>query len=52
MEVKARRQGNSTVFTVPKSINIPTNTKYHVYQDADGSIVYEPIKKDNYDALC
>jgi len=49
MEVKARRQGNSTIFTIPKSINVPTDTKYNVYQDADGNIVYEPIKKDSYD---
>lgn len=49
MQVKARRQGNSTIFTIPKNINVATDTKYNVYNDDDGNIVYEPVKKDNYD---
>lgn len=49
MEVKARRQGNSNIFTIPKNINVPIDTKYNVYQDVDGNIVYEPIKKNSYD---
>lgn len=49
MEVKVRRQGNSNVFTIPKNIKVTTDTKYNVYQDNDGNIIYEPMKKVIYD---
>lgn len=49
MVVKARQQGNSTVLTIPKSIKVPSNTEFNVYQDFNGNIVYEPVSKDNYD---
>jgi len=49
MVVKARHQGNSTVLTIPKSIKVPDNTAFNVYQDNAGNIIYEPIHKDNYD---
>lgn len=49
MVVKARQQGNSTVLTIPKSIKVPSNTEFNVYQDLNGNIVYEPVVKDNYD---
>jgi len=49
MVVKARHQGNSTILTIPKHIKVPADTEFKVYQDNDGNIVYEPIKKNDYD---
>lgn len=49
MVVKARHQGNSTVLTIPKYIKVPDNAEFHVYQDNDGNIVYEPTQKNDYD---
>lgn len=49
MVIKARRQGNSVVLTVPKKINVPVNTKFKVVQQKNGDIVYKPLKKVGYD---
>ena len=46
MVVKARHQGNSLVLTIPNSINAQADTEYEVFQDANGNIVYKPIKKE------
>lgn len=30
MVIKARKQGNSIVLTIPKSLNVPVNTEFTV----------------------
>ena len=45
--VKARKQGNSIVLTVPKLFDVTRGTEYTVSQQPDGSILYTP--KNGYD---
>lgn len=45
MTIKPRKVGNSSVFTIPKNIQI-TDDKYDVFQDRHGDIIYSP-KKNN-----
>lgn len=47
--VKSRHAGDTVILTVPKNIEIPDDTEFRVYQDADGSIVYKPLEKTTYD---
>lgn len=49
MVIKARKQGNSVVLTVPKKINVPVNTEFKVVQQKNGDIVYKPVNKEKYD---
>lgn len=41
MSVKARKVGNSKVFTIPQGIK-PTDGEYDVFQGRHGSIVFAP----------
>ncbi|GEO58728.1 type II toxin-antitoxin system PemI/MazE family antitoxin [Companilactobacillus bobalius] len=43
MSVKARKVGNSKVFTIPQNIK-PTDGEYEVFQGRHGSIVFSPKK--------
>lgn len=49
MVIKARRQGNSIVLTIPKNISVPVNTEFTVVQEKSGEIVYKPVHKKKYD---
>lgn len=48
MVIKARRQGNSIVLTIPKKIKVPVNTEFTVIQEKSGEIIYKPVHKKNY----
>ncbi|WP_125575003.1 AbrB family toxin-antitoxin system antitoxin [Levilactobacillus angrenensis] len=43
--VKSRHAGDTVILTVPKNSDIPDDTEFRVHQDADGTIVYRPLKK-------
>lgn len=49
MIVKARRQGDTMILTIPANIKVPINTQFNVYQEIDGSLIYEPTTKSTYD---
>ena len=43
MIVKARKQGNSIVLTIPSTIKVPLNTEFSVDVNKNGDIVYKRI---------
>jgi len=47
MSVKARRVGNSNVFTIPQ--NIKPEGEYDVYAERQGSIIYYPKRKNIFE---
>ena len=49
MVVKARKQGNSIVLTIPSTTKVPLNTEFSVDVNKNGDIVYKRIAKNNYD---
>lgn len=40
--VKARRSGNATVLTVPKSMKVDLGKEYVVFKGRDGQVVFSP----------
>jgi antitoxin component of MazEF toxin-antitoxin module len=40
--VKARRQGNATVVTIPASIKVPKGAEYYIYLNDDQSLTLIP----------
>lgn len=48
MDVKARKVGNSKVFTIPQGID-PGNGKYEVFKGRHGAIVYMPKHKNIFE---
>jgi len=47
MSVKARRVGNSNVFTIPQ--NIKPEGEYDVFAERQGSIIYYPKRKNIFE---
>lgn len=47
MSVKARRVGNSNVFTIPQ--NIKPEGEYDVFVGRHGSIIYSPKRKNIFE---
>ncbi|MGX7091676.1 AbrB/MazE/SpoVT family DNA-binding domain-containing protein [Hutsoniella sourekii] len=45
MEVKARKQGNSLVITIPSSFNIAEGTKFNPQLQGD-TIIFKPIQAE------
>lgn len=43
--VKARRQGNSIVVTIPSSLAVVPGTKYRVEKGDNGDLILKPSKK-------
>lgn len=48
MIIKARKQGNSVVLTIPKQLNVPANTEFEVEKQENGDILYRLIDKKDY----
>jgi antitoxin component of MazEF toxin-antitoxin module len=48
--VKARRQGNATVVTLPSALKIPEGREYYVINNEDGSILLIPKVANPYSA--
>jgi antitoxin component of MazEF toxin-antitoxin module len=48
--VKARRQGNATVVTIPSAIKVPVDTEYYVILNDDQSITLIPKIANFYEA--
>jgi antitoxin component of MazEF toxin-antitoxin module len=48
--VKARRQGNATVVTLPSVLKIPEGREYYVISNEDGSILLIPKIANPYTA--
>ncbi|WP_317617082.1 hypothetical protein [Bombilactobacillus thymidiniphilus] len=42
-----RKSGNSLVLTAPSTLKDKVGYKYEVENRSDGSIVYQPVKKQN-----
>lgn len=49
MIIKARKQGNSIVLTIPKSLNVPVNTEFTVDLKNNGDLVYKRTDQKGYD---
>lgn len=49
MIIKARKQGNSIVLTIPKSINVPAETEFTVDLQKNGDLIYKRVNKNVYD---
>ncbi|MDB6234292.1 type II toxin-antitoxin system PemI/MazE family antitoxin [Lactobacillus amylovorus] len=49
MVIKARKQGNSIVLTIPKSLNVPVNTEFTVDLQKNGDLVYKRTNQKGYD---
>ncbi|MCD2257438.1 hypothetical protein ACNAN0_00935 [Agrilactobacillus fermenti] len=45
--VTLRKSGNSLVLTVPSDLKDRVGSKYKVENRPDGSIVYQPVEKQN-----
>jgi len=43
--VKARKQGNSIVVTIPSNLGVTPGTKYKVEKRDNGEIIFKPSKK-------
>jgi antitoxin component of MazEF toxin-antitoxin module len=48
--VKARKQGNATVVTIPAAIKVPLDTEFYVFMNQDGSITFVPKLANYYKA--
>ena len=44
MVVKARKQGNSTMITIPKSFNIASGQEFDVTMTGSGELIFTPIQ--------
>lgn len=49
MVIKARKQGNSIVLTIPKSLNVSVNTEFSVKLQKNGDLVYKRTNNQGYD---
>lgn len=49
MVIKARKQGNSIVLTIPKSLNIPVDTEFTVDLQKNGDLIYKRTNQRGYD---
>lgn len=47
-KLKTRNQGGTVVITVPKSSGIKANQIFNFTKKEDGSLVYSPVKEDNF----
>lgn len=47
-KLKTRNQGGTVVITVPKSSGIEANQTFNFTKKEDGSLVYSPVKEDNF----
>lgn len=45
--VTLRKSGNSLILTVPHDFNNKVGSKYKVENRSDGSIIYQPVDKQN-----
>ncbi|GAF38131.1 hypothetical protein [Lentilactobacillus farraginis] len=45
--VTLRKSGNSLILTVPSDLKDRVGSKYKVENRSDGSIVYQPVEKQN-----
>lgn len=48
MVIKTRKQSNSIVLTIPKTIKVPVNTKFKAEKQKNGDILYKRVSKKNY----
>lgn len=49
MVIKARKQGNSIVLTIPKSLNVSVNTEFTVNLQKNGDLLYKKTTNKGYD---
>lgn len=49
MVIKARKQGNSIVLTIPKSLNVPVDTEFTVDLQKNGDLIYKRTNQKGYD---
>jgi hypothetical protein len=47
--VKARKQGNAVVLTVPATIKVEVNSEFYAIKNEDGGITYSPKIASIYD---
>lgn len=46
--MKARKQGNTLVLSIPKRFNVTEGTEFMSMQGADGSLIYTPKAPNIY----
>lgn len=49
MLIKARKQGNSIVLTIPKALKVPVNTEFTVDLQKNGDLIYKRADQKGYD---
>lgn len=48
MIIKARKQGNSIILTIPKNLKVPVNTEFKAEKQRNGDILYRLVQKKDY----
>lgn len=46
--LKTRQQGNSIAITIPRVAGVTADQEYNFEQFSDGTLVYKPVKSDNF----
>ena len=46
--LKIRLQGNSIAITIPRVAGVTSDQEYNFEQFSDGTLVYRPVKNDNF----
>lgn len=46
--LRTRQQGNSIAITIPRVAGVTADQEYNFEQFSDGTLVYKPVKSDNF----